>query len=108
MPAQAIDVCPPNVLSAADSATVQLEQSARPPAGAEATGGEGSWLSDATAAALTLKVATRAGELSAELAGDGPAAETTTKAGIRELIRTDEVNGLALRVVAQEDMSRWA
>ena len=108
MPAQStIEVCPPQVLSAADSAATHLEQAASPHPGTTPTGGGGSSLSDAAAAALALKVSTQTGQLSAELASDGPAEQTTTQTGVQQLVQTDEANAEQLRALGQQASTRF-
>jgi hypothetical protein len=103
MPAQStVEVCPPELLSAADSAAMHLTHAATPQAGAVPTGGGGSSLSDAAAAAIAGEVATKVAQMSAELAADGPAAEATTQAGVAQLEQTDDANAQAILAVGQQ------
>jgi hypothetical protein len=108
MPAQStIEVSPPQFLSSADSAANHLEQAASPHPGVTPTGGGGSSLSDAAAAAIAVKVGTNTAQMSAELASDGPAAETTTQAGVTQLEQTDESNAQQLRALGQQASTHW-
>jgi hypothetical protein len=108
MPAQStIEVCPPKVMSAADSAARHLTQAATPAAGATPTGGGGSSLADAAAAALAVKVGTHTAQMSAALAGDGPAEQEVAQAGLARLLQTDEANAQALREVGQQVSTRF-
>lgn len=108
MPAQStIKVCPPELLSAADSAAMRLQHAAHPPAAAAPTGGGGSSLVDAAAAATALQVAAKVGQMSADLSGAGPAEQATTQSGVAQLEQTDETNAEALRAVGQSGDTQW-
>jgi hypothetical protein len=108
MPAQStIEVCPPQLLSSADTAANHLEQAASPHPGVTPTGGGGSSLSDAAAAAIAVKVGTSTAAMSSALAPVGPAAETTTQDGVSQLEQTDEANAEQLRALGQQATARW-
>jgi hypothetical protein len=108
MPAQStIEVSPPQVMFAADSAARHLTQAASPAVGATPTGGGGSSLADAAAAALAVKVGTHTAQMSAALAGDGPAEKEAAQAGVTQLEQTDEANAQQLRALGQQASTFW-
>ena len=100
MPAQSVKVCPPALLQAAASAAVTAEQAAAPHPGVVPVVTPGS-PADAAWAGVGAGIAARSGELSAKVAGKGPAVQATTQSGVAQLQEQDEQNAAQIRAVGE-------
>jgi hypothetical protein len=100
MPAQSVKVCPPALLQAASSAAVTAEQAAAPHPGVVPVVTPGS-PADAAWAGVGAGIAARSGELSAKVAGKGPAVQATTQSGVAQLQEQDEQNAAQIRAVGE-------
>ena len=108
MPAESIKVSPPELLASAHVSARALDKAAASAQGGIPSAVRGTSAADVAGAGVAAGISTLEGAFSVDSAAGGPALESTARVGVATLRGQDEDNAEALRVVAQEDKSRWA
>lgn len=98
MPAQSTKVMPAHFLDAAASVATQAEHAAAPAAGAVPVVTPASPV-DATLSTISSGILTKAGQMSAEVAGKGPQVQATAAEGVSRLQSLDSENADQIRAV---------
>ena len=101
MPAQQIKVVPPALLNAAAGVAAAAQEAAAPQPGAVPVAAPAS-PADGALAAIATEIATQTAQMSAEVAGKGPAVTAKTSAGVARLESQDVQNADDIEAVGMQ------
>jgi hypothetical protein len=107
MPAQAIKVVPPALLSAAAAVAVAAQEAAAPEPGAVFAAVPAS-PADGVLTAFAAGIAARTAQMSAEVAGVGPEVLAKTSAGVAQLHAQDADNAAQIQAVGDSAVQQAA
>jgi hypothetical protein len=102
MAAQRIQVCPPELVEAAESVATTTQRAAAPHPGMVPAAAPGSD-ADAACTAIAAGIASQFAAMATEIAGDGPRLLTTTEHGAAALESQDERNAHQLAAVPEQE-----